>query len=734
MKVWHLFFLLLLCLDVSVEAQSVTVKGYAYESGNRGYLAGVSVVATDESGQVLAETKSDYDGKYELEVPMISEVIITATKSLFNEYVHIIDPSSRKPSEVVFLKTSMKRSPGYIFEITLAEKRENDNTPVDAIRGAWIEAYNNTTQKEVLSLKDHVHPDFKVDLKKGNHYTILIRKEGYLAKRLEAFVDVKGCILCFEGVGTVEPGVSDNLTEGNIMGTLLANVEMERLYTGKKIEVENIYYDLGKWNIKDEAREALGKIATFLKDNPRLNVELGSHTDVRGSTETNRVLSQKRARSAARYLTNVGDIRRGRISYKGYGESQIVNKCKEGVECTELEHEKNRRTELKILGLDADQYIPKSLAQMKKEEQLEKMILALSDEEQIRIEEGAELPEDLQKKISEEESVTSVSKELREFQDIPGGEYKAKVEKQVVVFEGTDIPKANVVLEDKNKSVINKQRSAEVGLSDSYTLPEESVSADVSEAELNVPSEPEVIMDKVEPAEKLKQLDEEVEIKEKSVSQSVDDLENEATKMIEEESKNLENIKVEREKIEQKSIEVEADKVIEINKKFAQKEVALVEATPKKVTDLIEAKEMNVEDVEKEALSMIKEESSILEAKKKAIVAEKKKAVNAELKANEEPIEVTKEMPITDESPKLAWLDGHKIVIHYGNIELDNTHEIYERHVEVDMYSPQKGYYYYMVGSFDTKVEAEKYLNSYLSQLYPNAYVVEFDEGRKLRK
>jgi len=97
-----------------------------------------------------------------------------------------------------------------------------------------IEVFNNTRDELVLILENHPLPAFKTTFERGNHYTLLIRKDGYIPKRLEAYVDIKGCILCFDGVGSIQPGISDVLTESNQMGTFLANIELERLSAKNK--------------------------------------------------------------------------------------------------------------------------------------------------------------------------------------------------------------------------------------------------------------------------------------------------------------------------------------------------------------------------------------------------------------------------------------------------------------------------------------------------------------------
>ncbi|HAS46481.1 MAG TPA: flagellar motor protein MotB [Microscillaceae bacterium] len=108
-----------------------------------------------------------------------------------------------------------------------------------------------------------------------------------------------------------------------------------------------IYYDLDKWDIRpDAAKELDNKVLTFLKDNPKIIVELGSHTDERGPDNYNLVLSQKRAKSAVDYLISKG-IESDRIKAKGYGETDL--KIKKAT--TETEHQENRRTTIKVIGI-----------------------------------------------------------------------------------------------------------------------------------------------------------------------------------------------------------------------------------------------------------------------------------------------------------------------------------------------------------------------------------------------
>ena len=111
-----------------------------------------------------------------------------------------------------------------------------------------------------------------------------------------------------------------------------------------------IYYDFDKWDLRNDAILELDRLVWLFKDNPNLLIEISSHTDSRGSDEYNLKLSQKRANAVVEYLIDRGVDPRMLIA-KGYGESQLVNKCKNEVICSEKEHQENRRSEFKVLAI-----------------------------------------------------------------------------------------------------------------------------------------------------------------------------------------------------------------------------------------------------------------------------------------------------------------------------------------------------------------------------------------------
>lgn len=113
------------------------------------------------------------------------------------------------------------------------------------------------------------------------------------------------------------------------------------------IIVENIYYAYGKYKVGSEGEQVLNKAVEVMKANPKLRMEISSHTDAQSSSGFNMRLSQKRAQAAVDYIVMKG-ISRSRLKAMGFGETRILNKCIEGAECSDEEHKVNRRTEFKM--------------------------------------------------------------------------------------------------------------------------------------------------------------------------------------------------------------------------------------------------------------------------------------------------------------------------------------------------------------------------------------------------
>jgi len=155
---------------------------------------------------------------------------------------------------------------------------------------------------------------------------------------------------------SVDPSTLTKFETDIVFDTLL---RLDKIVLEKAIVLENIYYDLDKADIRPDAALELDKLAATLHDNPEIKIELSSHTDSRADDDYNMDLSQRRAQSAVNYLISKG-IEPNRLVARGYGETRLLNRCSNEVNCTEEEHQLNRRTEFKVIEFDQELNVQKT--------------------------------------------------------------------------------------------------------------------------------------------------------------------------------------------------------------------------------------------------------------------------------------------------------------------------------------------------------------------------------------
>lgn len=224
--------------------------------------------------------------------------------------------------------------------------------------GDDIYSFNYQQPKMVIMLEgttyegngtNKVLPDVKVSLYNNGQNEILTQKvsesNGFFIFKVEPDTEYKL-------LGQKQKFYSDSLTvntKGISNDTIRVSLHLKPLFEiGSKIVLQDIYYDFDKYNIRSDAQVILHELVRIMHDNPTLKIELSSHTDSRGSDPYNMVLSQKRAQSAVDYILSRG-VSRERLTAQGYGETQLVNRCSNGVACSKEEHQQNRRTEVKVL-------------------------------------------------------------------------------------------------------------------------------------------------------------------------------------------------------------------------------------------------------------------------------------------------------------------------------------------------------------------------------------------------
>jgi len=197
-----------------------------------------------------------------------------------------------------------------------------------------------------------------LDLEGEKKYLILAYKAGYLSQTREftASPDAESPQVNFRleriPATLAEEKVVEKEEKPSVAKEHKPLTDESALAKGSVIVLENIYYDFNKSYIRAGAAEELEELLSMMNRFPSMVIELSSHTDSRGGEKYNRQLSMKRAESAMQYLTARG-IAINRVQAIGYGESSLRNHCRDGVECSEEEHQYNRRTEVKVISLDA---------------------------------------------------------------------------------------------------------------------------------------------------------------------------------------------------------------------------------------------------------------------------------------------------------------------------------------------------------------------------------------------
>ncbi|MFM9988934.1 OmpA family protein [Flavobacterium sp.] len=143
-------------------------------------------------------------------------------------------------------------------------------------------------------------------------------------------------------------------TSGKTNLPIATNRKVRQIRVGsdlaKTFEIKTIYFDLDKYNIRQDAAYELEKILDVMQQYPMMKIDVRSHTDSRQSTNYNEKLSDNRAKATVAWLIEKG-INTNRLTGKGYGESQLVNKCTDGVKCSEEEHQMNRRSEFIVISM-----------------------------------------------------------------------------------------------------------------------------------------------------------------------------------------------------------------------------------------------------------------------------------------------------------------------------------------------------------------------------------------------
>ena len=212
------------------------------------------------------------------------------------------------------------------FEI--ADNPESKETGKAGISQAIVEIWGVSDNSKITKrLVTNSKGEFSLDIEAEATYQLSASKTGFFRNSSSVSTNGKTPI--------------DNVVK------VYTEIVLDKIYKQREIELNDIYFDYDLALIRDDAKPTLNKLAKLLNENPQIKIEMGSHTDSRGSDSYNQTLSQQRAEATVSYLVSLG-IDGRRLIAKGYGETRLKNECEDGITCSEEEHQLNRRTTFKV--------------------------------------------------------------------------------------------------------------------------------------------------------------------------------------------------------------------------------------------------------------------------------------------------------------------------------------------------------------------------------------------------
>lgn len=205
-----------------------------------------------------------------------------------------------------------------------------NKTTGDPLKGVEILITNSKNTDEVYKCITDGNGFYSIKgLKKYSNYDISIKLEGFFPSKK----NLKTLNTCISTISNTFDYVQDY-----------------ELISGDLTKLENIYFDFNKITIRTDAAAALDQVVKLMQDNPEILVELYAHTDSRGTAKINYQISNARAKECVKYITSKG-IQKYRIKGIGFGETKLLNSCDDTAECSESEHQQNRRTEIQVVGI-----------------------------------------------------------------------------------------------------------------------------------------------------------------------------------------------------------------------------------------------------------------------------------------------------------------------------------------------------------------------------------------------
>ena len=337
---------------------------------------GVGPNADGFGNQILTLFAADRSTGTELEgatVEYVDLAQLTNTEIVTDENGNVIQLLSSDDGSIVTLSTVGNAVSGITnaegaYDLKLGDGNYLVNIIKDGYRPKQVLVNTQENQGELLVLLDKADGCAPINGIVANFNNnpvpgakITVQEEGDLTL-LDITSDANGNFsLCLECGKSYIISVSKNgkTTSENIsLGpdcngqaqSMNFNLDVGGLAGGTTIRLKRIYYNFNDASIRPDARDELNTLVSILNAYPTLEIEIASHTDARGGTSYNKQLSQRRADKVVAYLVQQG-ISARRLTPSGYGESRLLNHCSDGVSCSELDHQYNRRTEINVREL-----------------------------------------------------------------------------------------------------------------------------------------------------------------------------------------------------------------------------------------------------------------------------------------------------------------------------------------------------------------------------------------------
>jgi outer membrane protein OmpA-like peptidoglycan-associated protein len=305
----------------------VTLSGIVFDESNKEIINNSTVYLLDNNTLVLDSMKVNDKAEYMFTISDPSKAYYVGAKERSKYYDRLVQVGKLKTGDN---KKDIGLFPKYKLICNVTDAKTNK--PIEGVKTTFIDKANNLPRVYTTD-STGTFTDIIKEKKPGDklQFTIKYEKEGYITveKNYDIILDINTIIDLKEMVQKLEIGAD----------------------IAKVIDTNPIFFDLAKWNIRKDAAIELDKVVKVMMENPSMTIELGSHSDCRGSANANLILSDKRAKSSSAYIVTKG-IAKERIKGKGFGESKLINKCEcEGkaiTTCSEEEHQANRRTEFLI--------------------------------------------------------------------------------------------------------------------------------------------------------------------------------------------------------------------------------------------------------------------------------------------------------------------------------------------------------------------------------------------------